>query len=136
MNDTRLRVYISGPISGLPEANYSEFADAAHLVQSAGCDPVIPHDVTPKHEGACVPDGRREPSGHTYACHLRADVLAMLSCDAVVMLPGWEPSHGARIEHTVAAACGLPIHYIGEFGSIKTSSGSHLFEAAREVAGV
>lgn len=132
----RLKIYVSGPISGIPEANRNEFEDAASLVREAGADALIPHHISPGHSGVCVPDGRYERSGHTYACHMRADVLAMLGCDGVVMLPGWEQSHGARLEHQVAAVCGLPVHYLGEFGTIKTSQGSHLFEATQEYSGV
>lgn len=131
----RLKIYVSGPISGIPEANRSEFESAADLVRMAGADALIPHDVIPGHEGACPQDTTRGTSGHSWACHLRADLLAMLGCDGVVMVPGWEWSHGARLEHTVAAATGIPVHYLGEHGSIKTSSGSHLFEAVRDNAG-
>lgn len=130
-----LKIYVSGPITGIPEANRQEFEDAAKMVQAAGAWPLIPHDIDPDHLGRCIPDGKREASGHTYPCHLRADVLVMLTCDAVLMLPGWEQSHGARQEHNIAAVCGVPIHYMGDFGSMRTSQGSHLFEAVREANG-
>lgn len=132
----RLKAYISGPIAGIRDANISEFNDAASLVKAAGVEALIPHDIVPDHLGACPQDTIRSgQGGHSWACHLRYDLAAMLECDAVVMLPGWERSHGARIEHTVAAAVGIPIHYLGDFGSLRTSHGSHLFEAAREAVG-
>lgn len=132
----RLKIYLSGPISGKPDANYPEFNDAAALVRAAGADPLLPHDIMPDHLGRCIPDGPIQPhSRHTYACHMRADIIAMLGCDAVVMLPLWEQSPGARVEHMTAAACGVPIFYLGEHGSMKTSACSHLFEAVREANG-
>lgn len=131
----RLKIYVSGPIAGRPEANRAEFESAADLVRWAGADPLLPHDIHPDHLGTCPPDPIVGGDGHTWPCHLRYDVAEMVKCDGVVMLPGWERSHGARLEHTVAAATGIPVHYLGEHGSIKTSSGSHLFEAVREVAG-
>lgn len=131
----RLKIYVSGPIAGRLNANREEFDSAAALVRMAGAEPLLPHDIYPDHLGVCPPSPITGSDGHTWSCHLRYDVAEMLQCDGVVMLPGWEASHGARLEHTVAAACGLPVHYLGEHGSIKTSLGVHLFESAREVAG-
>ena len=37
---------------------------------------------------------------------MRADLRALLGCDAVYMLPGWRGSRGATVEHAVAGACG------------------------------
>ena len=50
-------------------------------------------------------------TGHTWECYLRHDLVAMLACDAVAMLDGWETSHGARLEHATAVACGMAVWY-------------------------
>jgi len=42
---------------------------------------------------------------------MRADIRALLECDAIYMLRGWEQSAGARCEHLVAAMCGIEIMY-------------------------
>lgn len=131
----RLKIYVSGPIADRPDANREEFVRAASLVRTAGAEPLLPHDIHPAHSGPCSPNSIVGSDGHSWSCHLRQDILQMLQCDGVVMLTGWEASHGARLEHTVAAACGLPVHYLSEYGSIRTSMGVHLFEKAREVAG-
>lgn len=34
--------------------------------------------------------------------------------DTVVMLPGWNVSRGARLEHDVAVACGIRVVYFGK----------------------
>lgn len=135
MTTSRIRIYVSGPIANRPEANRREFDEAAMMVRVAGAEPLLPHNIHPDHLGKCVPDPIVGADGHTWPCHLKADLLAMLSeCDGVVMLPGWERSHGARLEHQVAAAIGMPIHYMREFGALATSDGRHLFEMVRAAA--
>jgi hypothetical protein len=41
--------------------------------------------------------------------YMRADLRALLDCDAIFMLPGWRESRGATVEHAVAVACGIPV---------------------------
>lgn len=127
---TSLTIYVSGPIAGRPDSNNAEFEEAYRLIRMAGANALLPRDIRPSHQGACPPDPIVGGDGHTWPCHLRADLTAMMTCDGVAMLAGWERSHGSRLEHTVAAAAGLPVFYFGEFGSIKTSTGRHLFEAS------
>ena len=43
------------------------------------------------------------------ADHLRADIGDLLDCDAILMLPGWEDSAGATLEHSIAVALGLEV---------------------------
>lgn len=129
-----MRMYLSGPIAGRPNANKETFEHYAALVRMAGADPLLPSEVKPDHEGDCPPDPLKGADGHSWSCHLRADIQAMLQCDAVGMLPGWERSHGARLENTVAAASGLPVFYFtGEYLTARTSAGLPLQQHVDEV---
>lgn len=92
----RRRVYIAGPMSGCHDLNRAAFADAEEALQGDG---VNPHQV-------CEVRGLTK-----YEDCMRADLRALLSCDAVLMLPGWEQSRGARHEHETAMICGIPIYY-------------------------
>lgn len=109
-----LRVYVSGPIAGDPEAR-EKFAAAAREVNSwGGYEAVNPWDVAPlSHPGGSCGDGYHpgdDAGEHTSsACFMRTDLLALLSCDAIYLLPGWENSRGASVELTVARACGMGI---------------------------
>lgn len=42
---------------------------------------------------------------------LAGDLEIVRRCDAMLMLPGWEQSVGARGEHALAEGLGLPIYY-------------------------
>lgn len=107
-------IYLSGPIAGKPDGNKELFGSARrYLLTRPGVEKVIiPHDITPwQHDGDCPPS-YSHTLDHTAACHLRADLQAMLGCDEVYLLPGWEHSVGARLELQVAAACGLPVRFL------------------------
>lgn len=86
--------YLSGPMSGLPGNNLELFAAVARSMRDAGIDVVNPGEV--KLAGA-----------PTWLDFMRADLALLLGCDGIVMLPGWERSKGARIEHELARGLGF-----------------------------
>jgi hypothetical protein len=112
MNAHSLRVYISGPIAGYPDRNEAAFRQAADGVRRRGHTPVVPLDIPGwSHPTEPCPRGYTDGGGHSSACWLRADLLVLLQCDAIVMLKGWEWSQGGIIEHRVAVMVGLPLYY-------------------------
>jgi hypothetical protein len=40
--------------------------------------------------------------GHAWQCWMRGDIIAMMDCNAIVMLPGWIHSRGAKAEISIA----------------------------------
>ena len=101
------KLYISGPMTGLPEFNFPAFAQAADWYRTLGCDVLSAHEV--KHD---EPNGLGSLPWHEY---LRADLIAMLTeCDEIVMLPGWQNSKGATLERHVAMALGFPVHHYAQ----------------------
>lgn len=107
----RPRCYIAGPIAGVPDFR-ERFAAAVPAVEALGYEAVNPCDIPPvDHEGECPPGySPGEEGEHTSsACFMRADLRALLDCDAIYLLPGWRESRGATTEHAVAVACGIPV---------------------------
>lgn len=92
-----MRVYISGPMSGLEDNNRKAFDAAEKDLKARGFDVVNPHNVKPSQEF---------PTYHDY---LKADLREMLLCDAVYALPGWGTSNGAWIECGLAKEVGIPV---------------------------
>jgi len=94
------RIYISGKITGLPieqaKANFKEMEDKLSV---AGYEAVNPFVVMPYKPEA------------TWADYMLADIAALFKCEAIVMLPDWNESRGAKIEHDIALHMGLPIYY-------------------------
>ncbi|QEM40881.1 MAG: hypothetical protein [Phage AS32] len=112
-----MKVYLSGPITGLSQEQYYElFQIGANQVRELECEPVNPLEVEPCADPACG-QGQKKDDGtqlHAWACYLRYDIIAMLNCEAILMLPGWQKSRGANFERDVAIKCGLQVWYIHE----------------------
>jgi hypothetical protein len=90
-------VYISGPMTGIPEWNLPAFAKAEADLVNAGYTA-----VNPGRHGA-------DPN-RAWEDYLRRDLQELLGCDAVALLPGWENSRGAQLEVHVAHALGMEVH--------------------------
>lgn len=99
-----MRVYIAGPMTGYPKFNYPAFHEAERKLRVAGYIPVNPakdHQVSE--------DGDSLADGVTYQDCLREALQALLTCDGVALLPGWELSKGAQLEHHVATVLGFDV---------------------------
>jgi len=98
---TALCVYLSGPMTGLPNHNYPAFHRAAAALRQAG------HRVVNPAEIPFAP-------GSTWQQCMRADLQAMLACDAIALMAGWERSAGAQLELHVAHRVGLQVLYVDQ----------------------
>ncbi|EBC7336704.1 DUF4406 domain-containing protein [Salmonella enterica] len=89
-----MKVYIAGPMSGLPNFNRDRFNEIAGLVVKSGNIPLNP---------AILPDGLPERD-------YMAIGIAMLQCaDAICLIEGWENSAGARAEKALADKLNIPL---------------------------
>lgn len=91
------RIYIAGPMTGLPDHNFPAFDAAARRLEKAGWEVINPAD----NFGGRVNLPR--------ASYLRVDVSLLLQCDALALLPAWEDSRGAQLEYLLARELDLPI---------------------------
>jgi nucleoside 2-deoxyribosyltransferase len=88
---------LSGPMTGHPDFNYPAFNRAGEQLRRAGF-----HVENPAENRAPSP-------APTWQDWMRLSLAQLLRCDAVVMLPGWWRSKGARIEWAVAKLLGIPV---------------------------
>lgn len=85
-----MKVYISGPITGLPyEEVEKAFNEAETRLQEQGYEV-----VNPLNNGL--------PRESTWNEHMRADLKLLLDCDAIYLLKGYQNSKGAMIEYDLA----------------------------------
>jgi hypothetical protein len=87
------KIYLSGPMSGIPFLNFPKFNAEAARLRCLG------YEVTNPAELSRVGGARVE-------C-LRRDIQELLKCDTVAFLPGWEDSEGARMELCIARQLGF-----------------------------
>ena len=91
------RIYIAGPMTGYPGHNFAAFHQAAERLKEAGWDVVNPAENF---------GGRTDLPRSSY---MRADVAALIECDAIALLPGWQDSRGAKVEYLLAREMGLKV---------------------------
>lgn len=109
-----MRVYVAGPMTGIPHHNTPAFDVAAARIRAAGHEAVSPPDITRANPQQGIrSDGTISSSA--YAALVRLDLIALLDCDAMVVLPGWTRSKGSKLELAVALAIGLPVFTVEEF---------------------
>ena len=91
-------IYISGPITGIPEGNRPAFAAMAARLRADGHTVINPHELI-----------REVFRPLTWEDYMRDDLTALLTCTHLVLLPGWESSRGARLEKYVAEHLGMSV---------------------------
>lgn len=89
-----MKVYIAGPMTGLPHFNRPAFQQAALNLSFEKHVPLNP---------AILPDGLTE------ADYMAVGITMLQRADAIYLLTGWQFSTGARAEHALAVKLGLEV---------------------------
>ena len=91
-----IKIYISGGITGLPKQTAKEnFANASKKIKELGFD-------------VCNPFREVRNGGYNWFVDMSQCFELMSSCDAILMLDGWERSCGANIELAAMISQGKP----------------------------
>jgi len=94
------RVYVSGPMTGMPEHNFPAFHAASAALRDLGMEVVNPAEIN------------SEPGARPWEQCLRNDIKQLCDCDAIVLSPGWERSKGAHLELHIAHRVGIEVTYM------------------------
>lgn len=95
-----MTVYLSGPMTGIPQRNFPAFRAATAQLRARGLTVITPHELA------------SSPS-LDWATAMRIDLAGLLrsGLDALVLLPGWPASRGARVELALALELGLGAYF-------------------------
>ncbi|MFM0135073.1 DUF4406 domain-containing protein [Caballeronia grimmiae] len=114
-----MKLYIAGPMSGYPELNFPAFHAEAARLRQLGYEVINPAEIN------------ADPAAGWLEC-MRADIRELVTCDGIALLPGWEKSRGATVEHTLARGLGLSVyqarHLIGLAGDMPVISQDAIVE--------
>lgn len=149
-----MKIYLAGPMRGLPEFNFPAFDKGARRLEGMG------HEVfNPADRDRSVGFSTKGMTGHEdlaaegfslrEALHADTEWIS-LHADAVALLPGWEKSSGVAAEIALARALGLPVAKVDEIdqtgiireipsdvkpsGTIKAHDAATAYEAAKHEA--
>lgn len=85
-----MKIYISGKITGLPEAVFkNNFENAEMGLTFLKFTPVNPVNLPDNHD-------------KTWKSYMSVDLKALKECDAIFMMNCWQDSRGAKVEHWFA----------------------------------
>lgn len=96
-----ITVYLSGPMSGLPDLNFPTFNAAAHALRQIGYSVINPAEFKT--------DTTAMTEAQAWRAYMQVDIKALVDCDAIVMLPGWPESRGACLERSIAQGLQMPV---------------------------
>ena len=93
-------VYISGPMTNIPDFNKPAFFATEYYLRSKyGCQVINPG---------------RQPERPTWEDYMRHDVRLLEKATVLLQLPGWASSRGAVIEYDLALMHGILIVGVGD----------------------
>ena len=92
------RFYLAGPMTGLPLLNFPAFNAEAGRLRALGFDVVNPAEINTDPNASCMRD----------------DIKELVTCDAIILLPGWDKSRGANLEFHIAERLEMDVHLAGE----------------------
>ncbi|MDR1652898.1 MAG: DUF4406 domain-containing protein [Prevotellaceae bacterium] len=94
-----MKIYISGQVTGLPfDEVTAKFNEAEKYLLEKGFEV-----ISPLKTGI--------PYAFPWESHIAMDILFLLGCDAIYLLPNWNQSKGATLEKTIAELTDKKIIY-------------------------
>lgn len=98
------RIYLCGPVTGMPLGNARSFNVQAERLRALGYEVVNPIEICDETEN--------------WVTCMRRCVGALAICDTLALLPGWTESRGARIERHLALDLEIPAVYAADITAL------------------
>ncbi len=113
-----MRIYLAGPMRGIPEFNFPVFYQAAARLREQGHEVFSPAERdnlahgTDISQGNITGDENLAAAKHGFSLREALADDSQWICryaDAIYLLPGWQHSRGATAERALGIALGLEI---------------------------
>ncbi|MFC3338167.1 DUF4406 domain-containing protein [Paracandidimonas soli] len=91
-----MKIYIAGPMTGIPDLNFPAFHATAASLRAAGHTVINPAELN------------TDPNASWHEC-MKIDIQALVTCDSICLLPNWTISRGARLEFHIASQLGMQV---------------------------
>lgn len=102
-----MKLYLSGGITGI--INFRAiFKENQKKLEDAGYEVLNPLDIPACSGWTCGGIWTANRYQHEWRCNLRYDIAAMVFCDGIAMIEGWQESTGATLERSVFDGLLLP----------------------------
>lgn len=118
-----MKAYLAGPMRGFHKFNFPAFDAAAEEIRKLGWEVISPADID--RENGFDPEDDEEPD---LLPIIKRDVKAILECDAIIMLPGWENSTGANAEIGLAYWAGMKCYLYPSFHELNPVATTVMFD--------
>lgn len=122
-----MKLYLAGPMRGIPEFNFPAFNAAAAMLRSLGHEVFNPAERDNERHGTNIGLGNStgdeavaaKEHGFSLREALRDDTAYIcMEAEGIALLPGWYDSKGAVAELSLARALGLKLILISLSGKI------------------
>ena len=100
-----MRVYVSGPMRGVPNFNYPRFNAVAQILRDHGHEVVNPVEVG---KAFGKPERINADEGLLREV-VKAEAALVPTCEAICLIKGWQRSVGAKRELQIALAMGMEV---------------------------
>lgn len=92
------RIYLAGPMTGIPEDNHPAFDEASRGLEAMGW--AVHSPASSYNRSQTLP----------YELYMHAAVTLLLQADAIALMDGWQGSRGALMEILLAQRLQLPFY--------------------------
>ncbi len=102
----KVKIYLSGPISGIPNDNIDGVEKAYVYYNIQGFEVINPHHIAAALNDDYMLEGLGKPS---YTDYLAMCIANLNECNILILLDGYKKSFGACMEIAFALKKGLPV---------------------------
>lgn len=107
---TKWVIYLSGPMTGIPQFNYPAFTAAASALRAEGYEVINPAEIDDDHTQKLAMQSLDGNAQMPWGQLIGRDIAILCSnADELVLLPGWEKSRGSLLEALAASFDGIHV---------------------------